>query len=363
MDFGLGIRMIHPLAAQEASAGGAVEIEPGHLLCAALQLAELPVEVFQNVLPADDLVSFLVAEQRGLCTTLNALNIRVPDDSTLLRRSLRRVLRKATHASGDKSDGVMHRSAACKALFARVATEAVDAGDQFVAINRFVETIMAEPDAVLIEALTQVGIVPLTARSTVGRVELDWINSYGFDLTEAARKENAASVRVNAVRRDAACRVLVEAMVATPGSYTLPLLLVSHGERRAATVMRDLACWIVSANPPAGTRNRCVVEFSANAILDDEHELRRKLEHIFRQAAAKPETILFIDDFQRYLAALPSADAHWERWVQSLLRASKNLCVLGMTSEHYKTNVENAGVWQNIFNPIFIHEVKPDFQL
>ncbi len=363
MDIGLGIRMIQPLAAQEAANGGAVEIELGHMLCAALKLAELPVEVFQNVLPDSSMVSVLVEEQRGLCATLNAMRIRVPDDSTLLRRSLRAAIIKSSRAPHARIDGVLHRSAACKALLTRVAADAQDAGDKFVAINRFIERILLEPDVVLADALTRVGIAPSISRSVIGHAGREWVNAYGADLTEEARKEGAVPARLDAIHRDAACRVLADALTVAPVSYALPLLLVSHGDRRVASVMRDLALWMVSANPPQGSRGGCMIELRADAILNNEGDLLLKLGDILAQAAIGPATILFFDDYQRYLTANPHPDTHWPRRMQLLFRESKSLCVLGMTSDQYKARVEGVDAWRNAFRIIAIHELKPEFKL
>lgn len=90
MDIGLGIKVVWPLAAQEVAAGGAAELEPGHFFCGELKLAGMPVSVLNDIMPDNELVPVLEAEHRQLCAALEDQGIRVPANSTPLRRGLRR---------------------------------------------------------------------------------------------------------------------------------------------------------------------------------------------------------------------------------------------------------------------------------
>jgi hypothetical protein len=150
MDIGIGIQILLPLSAQEAAAAGAAELEPVHILCAALKLAELPAAAFRDAVADKALVADLIdEEQRGLCKVLKGFGIRVPDNSTPLRRGLRGLLRQNAHEGAGNRGGVLHRSAPFKALFAQAQTEAGEAGEKELGAGRLVETLLSNPDKAL----------------------------------------------------------------------------------------------------------------------------------------------------------------------------------------------------------------------
>jgi ATP-dependent Clp protease ATP-binding subunit ClpA len=364
MEIGFGIRIMWPLAAQEAAAGGATEIEPGHMLCAALKLAELPSSAFQDVMPNKELIFGLEADQTGLCAVLESLGIRVPADSKPLRRGLRGLLRKRDRKGQEIRGGVFHRSASSKALFARAQAAAQEAGEKEISSGRLVEMVLSAPDYALAEALAKMGNIRLDAGPAKDKAAIAWIEAWGCDLTGRAREEKADTARVEAIRRDALCRVLAEALFAATGVKTLPSLLVSRGERHVSAVMNDLALWLVSSDPPKGVNHGCILEIhSANIINREADGLPEgRLEEIFQHAATHKSVVLFFNDFHRYLTPAIAGEAIPRRF-QTLLREGKTNCVMGMTQKQYETYVEHVDAWRNMFKIIWIHDTRPNFQL
>lgn len=363
MDIGLSIQMIWSLAAQEAAAGGAAELEPGHFLCAALKLAEMPASVFHDVVSDKDQVAGLEEDQRGLLKILENFGIRVPEVSTPLRRGLRGLLCKKDQGGPEKRGSVIHRSPVTKALFARAETAARECGDKAVGAVCLVQTLLSDPDEVVAGMLARIGI-HIDVRPVVGKVEIEWISAFGCDLTAQAREEKSDDAQLETIRRDAVCRVLAEALFAESGVKTLPTLLVSRGDRRAADIVNDLALWLVSTKPPSGACRVCILEIHSAAILnrDAKGSPESRLEDVFQCAATCKSTVLFFDDFHRYLT--PSiAGEGLARHFQTLLNGTKTSCVMGMTQNQYQTHIENAALWRNVFRLIWIHDASPNFQL
>lgn len=364
MEIGLGIRVLWPLAAQEAAAGGASELEPGHMLCAALKLAELPASAFQDIMPNKELVAGLESDQRGLCVALEALGIRVPADSTPLRRGLRGLLRKRDPKGPGNRGGVIHRSASSKALFARAQAAAQEAGEKEINSGRLVEALLSAPDKALAEALAKMGNIRIDARPAADKAALAWIDAWGCDLTIRAREEKSDNARLEKIRRDAVCCVLAEALFSSHGVKMLPVLLVSRGERHVASLLIDLALWIASSNPPKGVNQGRILEIRSAAILnrDADDTPEDRLEEVFQRAATSKSTVLFFDDFHRYLTPAIAGEGISRRF-QTLLNGGKTNCVMGMTQKQYETHVEHAAVWRNMFKLIWVHDTSPNFQL
>jgi ATP-dependent Clp protease ATP-binding subunit ClpA len=364
MKVGLGVKMMWPLAAQEAAAGGSTELEPGHFLCAALKLAEMPAAVFQNILQDKRLVAVLEEDQRGLRQTLAGLGLRVPADSTPFRRRLRRLLRKDVHGGPKNRGEVIHRSAAARALFARAEAEAQVAGEKEIAPDRLVEILLADPDQDLAAALARVGDLGLAAGPAAGPGGMEWLEAYGADLTGRAREMQSDATRLEKIRCDAVCRVLAEGLFAGPGGQRSPLLLISPGERTAAAVVNDLAHWLVSSKPPTGFRRGRLLEIHSAAILNRESEgsPEARLEQIFQRWEGSKSTLLFFDHFHRYLTPSLAGEGPLRRF-QTFLKDSKSNCILGMTKKQYEAHIEQAVSWRKVFRLIWIHDLSPNFQL
>ena len=364
MKVGLGVKMMWPLAAQEATAGEAPELEPGHFLCAALKLAEMPASVFQDVLKDKRLVVVLEEDQRGLRQTLEGLGLRVPADTTPFRRGLRRQLRKDVHGGPRNRGEVIHRSAAARALFARAEAEAQVAGEKEIAPDRLVEILLADPDQDLAAALARIGDIGLDVGPAAGPGGMEWLEAYGADLTGRAREMQSDSTRLEKIRCDAVCRVLAEGLFAEPGGKRSPLLLISPGERSAAAVVNDLAHWLVSSKPPTGFRRGRLLEIHSAAILNRESEgsPEARLEKVFQHLEGSKPTILFFDHFHRYLTPSLAGEGPLRRF-QTFLKDSKSNCILGMTKKQYEAHIEQAAPWRNTFRLIWLHDASTHFEL
>jgi len=364
MNVGIGIRMMWPLAAQEAAAGGSPELEPGHFLCAALKLAEMPGSVFLDILKDKRLVAVLEEDQRGLRQTLEGLGLRVPADSTPFRRGLRRLLRKDVQGGAKNRGDVVHRSAAARALFARAEAEARKTGENEIGAGLLVEILLFDPGEALAGALAKIGDIRLAAGRGAGKVEMEWLDAYGSDLTGRARKMQSDSTRLEEIRGDAVCRVLAEVLFAGSGAKGSPVLLISQGERSAAAVVNDLAYWLVFSKSPPGFPPVHILEIHSVAILNRKTEglPETRLEKVFQHLEGSKSIILFFDDFHRYLTPSLAGEGTSSRF-QTLLKKSSTICIMGMTEKQYEAHIEHAVSWHKWFRLIWIHDVSPNFQL
>ena len=363
MDISIDIRMMWPLVSQEAMAGGASEVEPGHILCGALKIAEVPQAAIQNALQDKNIVAAFAKDQQRLCETLEDMGIRVPDGSTQLRRGLRGLLRKSSRGKAEASDGVMHRSVESRTLFEKATDKARKAGDLELTARCLIETILCEPDEGLAKALAKMKI-HIDARPAPNKAALAWIDTCGVDLTTQARETGPDTARLERIKRDAVCRVLAEALFPASEKKSPPVLLISKGERQAASAVKDLAFWLVSSTPPAGVRQGCILEIQSAAILNNRAEgsPESRIEDVFRQAENSRTTALFFDDFHRYL--IPSiAGKGLPNSFQSLLKEGKTNCVVGMMQKQYETHLEKAAVWRNVFRLIWLHDTATRFEL
>jgi ATP-dependent Clp protease ATP-binding subunit ClpA len=364
MDIGTGVQIAWRLAAEEAAAEGAAELEPVHFVCGALKLAEMPTSFFRDAVPDTAMLSALEENQSKLRETLEGLGVRVPDHSKPLRHELRSLLRKAHPRQHAERSAVIHRSAASKALFAQAESAAQEAGEEELTAARLVEMLVSNPDETLASALKHIGNLRFDAKAAAGKGASAWIDAYGCDLTRLARQENSNEARVETIRRDAVCRVLAEALFTGRGVKAPPVLLVARGQRPASAVVNDLAFWMVSSKPPAGVRRGSVLEIQSVAVLNRESKgsPEARLEEVFRRTLSSKTTVLFFDHFHRYLS--PSiVGKGLARRLQTLLNASKTSCVMGMTQEQYETHIEQAVAWHKGLRLIWIHDARPNFRL
>jgi ATP-dependent Clp protease ATP-binding subunit ClpA len=364
MDIGIGVQIAWRLAIEEAAAEGAAELEPGHFVCGVLKLAEMPTSSFRDAVPDAAMVSALEENQRKLCKALEDLGVRVPDHSKPLRRELRSLLRKAHPRQKADPSAVIHRSPATKALFAQAESAAHEAGEEEVTAARLVEMLLTNPDEALASALANIGNVRIDALAAAGKGSNSWIDDYGCDLTRLASQENSNETRVETIRRDAVCRVLAESLFNGLGVKAPAILLIARGQRSASVVVNDLAFWLVSSKPPAGVRRSSILEIHSATVLNRESkgspELR--LEEIFQRTLTSKNTVLFFDDFHRYLTT-SIAGKRLARRFQTLLSNSKTSCVLGMTQKQYEKHIEKAVAWHKGLRLIWIHDARPNFRL
>lgn len=364
MELGVSIQILWPLAADEATAACAEEIEPGHVFCAALKVAELDPSLFRNALPKQELVARLEEDLPALNSALEQMGIRIPEGSTPFRREIRVLRRKDNRrAPKNQAGAVLHRSADTKAIFALAEAAARDSGESDLRVGRVVTALFTHPDEALARALAQLGDAYIEAQPRSAEGATDWIDAFGFDLTQQAREEDLGGARLSVIRRDAVCRVLADTLFASKGKPR-PALLVSGGERTVAATVRDLAAWLVSSEPPAGIRRGRVFEIDSAVVLDRHREgtPEGRLDRVFRHAADWKSSILFFDNFHRYLARDLAGDGLPRRF-RGLLKDTGTGFVMGLAQKQYERNADALAEWRDVFKMIRIHDVNPNFQL
>ncbi|HPO14077.1 MAG TPA: hypothetical protein PLI09_11575 [Candidatus Hydrogenedentes bacterium] len=364
MDLGISLQILWPVAAEEALAGGAEEIEPGHILCAALKVVEIDPSLFRDALPSPALLDRLKDELQALSETFNRKGIQIPEGTTGFRRDLRLFLRKENKGNLTNRSGIIHRSEKTKTAFTKAEDAARKHGERELGTAWVVDALFENPDEELAKALIQFGGVYLDVQSiTPGEAE-KWIDELGSDLTQRAREEKPDIARIAAVRHDAVCRVLAEKLFPGEQGKPRPALLVSRGTRTSAALVRDLSIWLISNEPPGGIRRGRVIEINADALLNRNGETSPevRLEEIFRYAKEWKNMVLFFDNAHRYLAPKP-ANSAVPRRLRGLLKEHNVPCILGMTHQQYEAASDALSEWSGLLKPLWIHDMNPDFQL
>ena len=155
MEPGITLQFVFPLALREMAAGGGNEVEPYHLMAAALKFVELDMEFFRKVIQPPEAVKLVVELQNNARKELENIGIEVPADSTRIRRILR-------GGSGNKKNleemngKTFHRSRASRILCSSAEKRASKLGSRYWEVEHLFRAIFDHiHDYDLIEVLFQ----------------------------------------------------------------------------------------------------------------------------------------------------------------------------------------------------------------
>jgi len=157
MEEDVSVTMVWSMAAMEARALGWTEIEPAHLLCAALKFAELNAEELKRLGETPGDIDELLQRHRDLRMRLDdRWGIAIPDISTPLRRTLRR---RGNNEPKLQRGGIVRRSDAAREVFRAARRTAERDGRKRFFLADLVDVILHDPDQWVRRGLDQHGIL------------------------------------------------------------------------------------------------------------------------------------------------------------------------------------------------------------
>ena len=355
MKTGPSMQFVWPVAAEEAMASGAREIEPGHVLCAGLKFAEIDPQQLARALPDASLVEAIEAERRELVDALAARGVQVPVASTRLRRGLRKALRAPGPRQAREGERGLHRSDRTRAAFARAEKSLESRGAPLTAAA-LVVAVLEKPGEALAKALEALGVGQKAGKDVgtegapIAGAEL------GVDLVtrEAAKRPNDDVLA--RVRRDAASKVVCDYLFGSGRSR--PLLLVARDGRTADEVMLDVVRRLLWVDPPAEATRRCVFEIESTNVLGQRGEGTpgQRLERLFAEVKDRKSCAAWFEHFHRYLVPGPGGDELARAWRRFLAEAECG-CVLGTTEDRFRERIEPDPIWKRLLRVVWIHDL------
>lgn len=339
------VMMVWPMAAMEAQALGYSEIEPAHLLCAALKFAELDVDDLERLGEAAGNVGQLRQHHRDLVMRLEELwGIVVPDVSTPLRRGLRR---QGDSKQKPHPGGMIHRSDAAREVFRSAQAMAERDGRQQLYLADLVDVILREPDQWVRRGLDQHNVLSASQLAQRDQAVEQWGDLF-VPLRPSGSPAREDKTRILA---DAAVRVLADTL-AKRGPR--PCLLIHGPDRTAREVLADLLNRPGEGRPPKITRidSRAVLQrlsedagFSAATFLD------------FLSDESNRKTVWFLDSLHRYLSdelTPPMFKTRFTRW----LKQTDGRFIFAIPESQYNKHKEQYADWGNTFESIWVQELR-----
>ncbi|MGB2865389.1 MAG: hypothetical protein WBC05_18815 [Sedimentisphaerales bacterium] len=336
------VMMVWPMAAMEAQALGWSEIEPAHLLCAALKFAELDMDDLERLGEAAGNVGELRQRHRDLRERLDEpWGIAVPDISTPLRRALRR---RGDGESNPHPGGMIHRSATAREVFRAAQKIAERDGRQRFDLADLAGVILRDPDEWVRRGLDQHKILSASQLSQRDQAIEKWADLF-VPVTPSGTPDSEEKQRILA---DPAVRVLADTFTKpTPRSC-----LMIHGpDRTAHDVLTDLL------NRPSDKKLPKIVRVDSRALLerlseDPSFSASSFLEFLTDEANQK--TVWFFDSLHRYLAEELTPSAFRLRFVQWLKQTDSRF-LFAIPKSQYNKQAEQHTDWKDTFQLIWIH--------
>ena len=336
------VMMVWPMAAMEAQALGWSEIEPAHLLCAALKFAELDIDVLKRLGEAAGNISELQERQRDLRECLDEpWGITVPDISTPLRRALRR---RGDGEPNPRPGQMIHRSAAAREVFRSAQAIAELDGRQRFDLADLVGVILRDPDEWLRRGLDQHKI--LSASQLTQRDQA--IEKWGGLFVPFTPSDAPDRVERKRILADPAVRVLVDTLTEpTPR----PCLLIHGPDRTAHDVLADLL------NRPGAKKPPKILRVDSRALLErvsEDASLSTPAFLDFLTDETNRNIVWFFDSLHRYLAEERTPPAFRSRFVQWLKQINGRF-LFAIPESQYNRQAEEHPDWKNTFQLIWIH--------
>jgi hypothetical protein len=345
MEPGIDVMVIWPMAAMEAKATCWAEIEPAHLLCAALKFAELDADNLDQLgQVAGHRRQLLEAHERVVRHLSQQRAIGVPEVSTALRRRLRR----SGNASPVPDGGILHRSPASRDGFRRAESKAESDGrDRFDAVD-LIDAILAEQEGWIARVMDSLDLshAAETTDPSIGLPETWRGIVQPLCPDDASRPAGHSDVR-----RSPACQVAADTI---REGATRPLLLIAEGSRTARDVVEELAAY-------RGTDRQlnCRIfavdgKGLADRLSSDDFSL---LDEFLRWASDKTKgrSVFFIDSLHCCLAER-MGDAGFVRRFLAWLSETDGRFVFGIAQGQYHALMADRAQWKGIFRPLWIHE-------
>ncbi len=344
------------IGAEEARALGHENIEPEHVFIGICSLEKL--------LPFTDdvpLAAALRADVGALAAALSPYHT----DAATLRRLVRRRIGRGGVAHSDND--VMHRSPACRDVFAKAASLA---GTSDVSCLHLLAALLDQRRAIITDALEEVGLMPAALRSAIlptrsertgggAAVSEDTLllSRYGRDLTREAKAGRLGPF----VGRDQEVLQVVQTLARQTKNN--PVLIGEAGVGKTA-VVEMLAVRIADGHVPQVLAGKRIVELNLGALLGGSKyrgEFEERLTRIIAEVRAHPDVVLFIDEIHNLVGAgrVEGGALDAANLIKPALARGEFHCVGATTISEYRRHIESDPALERRFDKILINEPSP----
>lgn len=302
---------------------------------------------------------------------------------TQLRRQIRDKLRKGDYVYTEK---VVHRSAACRAVFERADMLAnffppiQDVGSQEISCLHLLAAILEEPGDIITEVLNQVGVKPEDLRKQIftfgnkkqklsqnqevikvqeeqprtGPSNTPYLDRYGRDLTREAR-ENKLGPFIG--RREELLQVI---QTLARHSKNNPVLVGEAGVGKTA-IVEALAVRIAQGKDAHVLEGKRIIELNIGALVGGTKyrgEFEERLEQILGEVRRHAEVIIFIDEIHNVVGAgrVEGSSMDAANLLKPALTRGDFRCIGATTLSEYRRYIESDPALERRFEKIIINE-------
>jgi ATP-dependent Clp protease ATP-binding subunit ClpC len=371
--------LVWSIAAAEAQAGNASEIEPAHLL---LGLCKFPDLDFDELFAARPAVGpALRHELPAEAACLRDLFQRAGLHQIRFRRRLRALV--ARSGPGAPAGEVMHRSQESRRVFRRAEQIAIDEParvEPLVWPRHLLQALLEIPNAPWAALLTEMEVhdplgqmfggrleregVPVSSvvRGQEGQEEANeqppvqrtpFLDRFGRDLTQLARAGKLDPVIGRREEMRTLARVLTQKLKSNA-------ILVGEAGVGKTCIVEGLAQRLITPSAPPALRDKRVVEVSmANLVAGTRYrgEFEERMRQVIKEASEAQDIILFIDEIHTVLgagAAEGAVDA--ANILKPALTRGDLRCIGATTIGEYRRHIEKDPALERRFQTVWVGE-------
>lgn len=348
------MKILWSLAAQETVAARTEYIEPVHFFLASLKFAEIEEDHIAAISHDGNTVSSVIAERDRLRELLRQYSIRIPAQSRIIRRSLRRSLGNGGYDRGDRQ--VIHRSADSRALCGRA--EAAGRADGLSAWTPFC-LVYELPHYLSGEIIDTIAGIAKTADPALSKDSE--LGKYGRQISRPEGEILPCGNQKGAgVITDPVCRVLAGTVLDRKKSA----LLIQKGSQTPVQVVEKLAGYLRSAAAPFQDRLKWIIEIdtTGNSWLTKEAGpavREKRMRGILRESIEAGNIIIFIRNLRTCL--MHETGARYADALLEYLPISPLIC--GTDEVGYKALLAADSRWEKQFKAVWMHDVEVPFAL
>ncbi len=342
MKVSASIELVWQLAAQEAIASEFGEIQPDHFLAGLLKFAELPVEDVNKIAPEAEVAKQLAEEVKTLREDLGTRSIA----GTRVRRELRAKLGKGGHPH---DGGRMHRSQACRELFAAAAKLAADKGSESLMVQHLFTEILASPTPIMAQVFAQAGRSGEPVKS-----KTPLLDRHGIDLTRQA----SAGKEPPTLKREPEVRAVLNVLGA---KEKVSVFLICGDKKAACVIAVGVAQAIADKRVPSSLKGKRLIDLTAwtkDAEMSDVYDVveavRRDVEGMITEAAGTRD-ILYFGDWKGTPRKGETSPPEMEA-AKAAMRRTPLQCIFNLSPDAYRCYVEKDPVWKRIGHPLWVRE-------
>jgi len=372
------------IAAIEAKSGHATAIEPAHLLLGICKLCDLDIDRFCPKPIRDDR-----SQRQEFQKDVQILQQWFENwglEPTIFRRRLRTRITR-TERTG-VHEGIMHRDAQARSLFARAeeisALQAID--ENVVRPYHLLQALFELSESPWESLLADMGIYQFDRDSpdahwddlgglpddgAEAAIEVDdrslfegveeksktpLLDRFGRDLTQLAHDDLLDPT----IGRDREIRSLASILMQRRKRNAI---LVGEAGVGKTCIVEGLTQWLMTQAAPEALRRQRVVEVSMASLLAGSKyrgEFEERIQGIVAEASASSDTIVFIDEIHTVLGAGGAGASDAANILKPALARGELHCIGATTIREYRQTIEKDGALERRFQTVWVYEPSPD---